>query len=164
MQDHHCHSGLKWREIFNINILSIIVGLALALWHWQLPPFIHRPLDSLGQATIPLALLLVGSMLAESPIRALADKKIVYLMVALRLIILPLLALTAMSLVPGWDKNVRLLIIMQMAMPTAAIAPAIARKYDGDYNLISEGVIVTTLISLSTIPLWVWLINYQIMT
>ncbi|WP_258359484.1 AEC family transporter [Moorella sulfitireducens] len=164
MQDHREAAGPDWRSILNINVLAIILGLFLAIFHIQLPPLIFRPLDGLGQATIPLALLLVGSMLAESPIRTLAGNKIVYLIVAVRLIILPLLALGAMFLVPGWDKTVRLLVIMEMAMPAAAIAPAVARKYDGDYNLISEGVVATTLVSLLTIPLWAWLLNYHIMT
>nr|WP_257611977.1 AEC family transporter [Moorella thermoacetica] len=163
MQDHE-HQGPVWRQVFNINVLAIILGFALALLHWQIPELLFHPLDSLGQATVPLALLLVGSMLAESPVRTWAGNKNVYLMTAIRLIIFPALAFLAMLLLPGWDKTARALIVMQMAMPAAAIAPAVARKYNGDYNLISEGVVATTLISLLTIPFWSWLANYQIMT
>jgi len=160
MQDHTRRASLDWRQVFNINILAIILGLILALLHFQLPPLIYKPLDSMGQATIPLALILVGSMLAESSWRTMIGQKIVYLMVIMRLIIFPVLALAAMALVPQWDQTVRLLIIMEMAMPAAAIAPAIARKYDGDYALISEGVVTTTMVSLLTIPLWAWLLSY----
>lgn len=65
MQDHEKHR-LDWRQILNINVLAIIAGFSFALLHIRLPEVIFRPLDSLGQATIPLALFLVGSMLAES--------------------------------------------------------------------------------------------------
>jgi len=164
MQDHEHQKSLDWRQIFNINVLAIILGFSLALLHWQIPELIFHPLDSLGQSTVPLALILVGSMLAESPLGSLAGHKIVYLMTAIRLLIFPALALLAMVLLPIGDKTARIIIIVEMAMPAAAIAPAVARKYAGDYNLLSEGVVATTLISLLTIPLWVWLVNYQIMT
>ena len=164
MQDHEHQKHLDWRQIFNINVVAIILGFALALLHWQIPELLFHPLDSLGQATVPLALLLVGSMLAESPLGTLAANKTVYLMTIMRLLVFPALALLVMVLMPSWDKMARSLIIIQMAMPAAAIAPAVARKYDGDYNLVSEGVVATTLISLLTIPLWAWLANCQIMT
>lgn len=163
MQDRG-RQGLDWRQVFNINVLAIMLGFTLALLHWQIPELLFHPLDSLGQATVPLALLLVGSMLAESPVRTWAGNRNVYLMTVIRLIVFPALALLAVLLLPGGDKTARALIVMEMAMPAAAIAPAVARKYDGDYNLISEGVVATTLISLLTIPCWSWLVNYQIMT
>lgn len=83
-----------------------------------------------------------------------------YLVAFIRLLILPLLALGLTLLIPGLDKTARTILIIQMAMPTAAIAPAIARKYDGEYKLISDAVAMTTLLSLLTIPLWVGFANY----
>jgi len=159
MQGHEQRS-LDWRQIFNINVLAIVLGFFMALLHIQMPDTIFRSLESLGQATIPLALLLVGSMLAELPVKTLFANKIIYLITVIRLLIFPLLSLGAVLLVPGLDKTVRVVIIMQMAMPTAAIAPAIARKYSGEYKLLSDAVTVTTLLSMLTIPFWAGLANY----
>ncbi len=152
---------LEWRELLNINVLAIIFGFILALLRIKIPEIIYLPLDSLGQATIPLALMLVGSMLAKLPLKTLISKKIVYLVTAIKLLFLPLLALGVMLLVPGLDRITRVVIILQMAMPTAAITPAIARKYNGQYILLSEMVVVTTLFSVLTLPLWAALANYQ---
>ncbi|MEW8958311.1 MAG: AEC family transporter [Moorella sp. (in: firmicutes)] len=163
MEDNH-HSGINWRQVLNINVLAIAAGLLLAVTHIQLPLFLFNPLEGMGQATIPLALLLVGSMLAESPLRELAVNKNVYYMIAIRLLILPLVALGAMALLPGWDRVARSLVVLEMAMPAAAIAPAVARKYGGDYGLVSHGVVSTTLVSMLTIPLWVWLLNCYFLT
>ncbi|MDK2820706.1 MAG: malate permease [Clostridia bacterium] len=160
----HKHSGLDWRKVFNINVVAIIIGFTLALLHLQIPEVVFNPMNTLGQATIPLALILVGSMLAKSDIRLLTSKKILYLIIFVKLIFFPFLTLVALLFFSGWDNITRILIVMQTAMPVASIAPAVARKYDGDFKLVSEGVVVTTLFSLLTIPIWVWCLKFHIFT
>ncbi|NLW08063.1 MAG: AEC family transporter [Clostridia bacterium] len=151
---------LDWRQIFNINSQAIIFGFVLALLHIRIPELIFRPLEGLGQATIPMALFLIGSMLAESPLKSIFINKIVYFVAGLRLLIFPLLTLGLLSLLPGLERAVRLVIIMQMAMPTAAVPAAMARKYNSEYKLLSDSVAVSTLLSMLTIPLWVVFANY----
>jgi predicted permease len=145
---------LDWRQIFNVNVVAIIVGFTLSLLNLHIPEIIYRSLESLGQATIPLAFMLVGSMLAETSLKSTFTNKIVYLITGMRLLIFPLLTLVVVLLLPGLDKTVRMLLILLMAMPTAAIPPTFARKYNSEYKLLSDGVTVSTLLSMLTIPLW----------
>lgn len=154
------NSRLSWREILNVNVLSIILGFILAVAHVRIPPVILQPLDSLGEPTIPLALLLIGSMMAEGELKTLATDKLVYLATAVKLLALPALTLLLLHFLPVLSLRGRTVFLLEMAMPTAALAPTVARKYNGAYSFLSQVVIVSTLASLLVLPLFSWLATY----
>lgn len=153
-------SRLKWREILNVNVVSIIAGSLLAVSHLHIPQIVFEPLNGLGEATVPLALMLIGSMMAEGGLKALVVNKLVCLSAAVKLIILPLLTLLLLRLLPFVSPVAKTVILVEMAMPAAALAPTVARRYDGAYNFLSQVVVFTTLLSLLITPVFAWLSAY----
>ena len=151
---------IKWSDILNINVISIAVGSLLAVTHISVPNILLQPLNGLGEATVPLALMLVGSMMADEGGRMLVPNKLASLSAAVKLVVLPGLTLLLLRALPFIAPIAKTVVLLEMGMPAAALAPAVARKYDGAYNFLSQVVVVTTLISLIIVPVLAWLSTY----
>ena len=154
---HGGSSRMEWKQILNINVLAISLGFLLSILGISFPPLVAEALKSLGQATVPLALMLVGSNLGGQNPKLLVPSCPLIWLTFLKLLLLPLLIWIAVLHFP-LEPLAKGVAVMEVAMPTAAIGPAIAQKYGGDHEFLSQGVLVTTLFSLFTIPLWAGLI------
>jgi len=132
------------------NLLSLIL-IFLGL-NKLIPHFIFRPLEMVGDCTLPLAMFMVGGNIASGRFDRL-DKKAVALMSLAKLVILPLLGLFLILKLrlPGL---MGLLILMQLAMPPATSLSLITRHYQKEDSLISQGIFFGHILSLLTIPVF----------
>lgn len=122
-----------------------------------LPMPLERAVALLGQASIPVMLVLLGLHMAEVTARPHVRWPVVALALAMQLGVAPLLALGAAHLLglsgPAWQAAV-----LQAAMPTAVIVTVLATEYDLDQALITTSVILSTLLSpLTLAPLMAYL-------
>lgn len=140
------------KKMFSPCVIASILSLILALSRYRPPALIGECLSFVGDITVPLALLTVGSLLAGLPMgRVFADLRIWGLSV-LRLLVLPVLlclvlrALAVDSLVLG-------IAVTQMAMPVAVNGSLLCMEYGGDTQCMAQATLLTTAGSILTIPL-----------
>jgi len=147
-----------WRTLINPALLGMAGGLLCNWLGITIPEVVLTPLQIMGNATTPLAMLLMGSMLGGVNLR---NKRLVFLcgLIALgKLIIYPLLAYL-LVLPSNLPPLVRAATLLQAAMPSMASTPVLTQKYGGDNELAVTAVFITTLLSLLTLPLVVyWLV------
>jgi len=124
-----------------------------------IPSCVIRPLYFIGSCTIPLGMITLGGILAESPIRKNLSKRIELQLIIGKLIILPLIALGAIAVfkVP---KLLGFLVLMQAAMPPATTLSILAKRYGANFNFISRSIFIGHIASLITIPLWLLVFEY----
>lgn len=147
----------QWKKLISNGLIAIFVGFIILTTGIELGP-LRGALESVGQMTFPLSMLIIGGALTDiNPAVILKDKHIYY-QLFLKLIFLPMLGLTILHHLPIPEIIANISVLM-LAMPAGAIAVIFANKYDGDFKFASEGVFFTTLFSLLTIPLFIWLIN-----
>jgi predicted permease len=152
-------------NILNPVVLSIILGLALNLLPWPqwsaegqpaawLLLSVRQTVYMLGECAIPLGLIIVGATLYDllSKPGWHADAGAAVGGVIMRLAVLPLLMLGALMLLPGASAEFRHVIAVQAAMPAAVFPMIIARRYGGDEATAMRVIVMTTLVSLLTIP------------
>ena len=155
--------GISWRKIFtNINLMAVAVGLGLMLLGIRLPEILVSVFDDLASTAGPLAMVMIGMLLANVKWKEVLTNKRIYLVTFLKMIAVPLLILTLMKLsgVAGLIENGRnLLYISFMAVisPCAATLTQIAQLYRNRPEHASAINVVTTLASLVTMPLMTWL-------
>ncbi len=121
-----------------------------ALWP-QGMTVLYRITDSIGDLTAPLAMLIIGASLAELPLREVFNKWRIYVLAAVKLLILPALAWLTLRGVLRNESLLGVLVVM-LAMPAATNATIMSYAFGGDEKLASTGVFVTTLLSVATIP------------
>ena len=158
---------LEWKKIFlNVNIISIIAGIVLFLFRIKLPAGVQDVLGMMNNMIGPLGMLLAGMAIAEVPLKSIFTKKRNYLSVALRLLLYPVLGLflmKAIQIVVNLENSSQILLTVYLACVTPACASvtSMAQLYDKDAAYASSLSVLTTLLSIVTMPVMVYL--YEMM-
>ena len=152
-KDQNGQSG--WIKVMlNPGILAVALGMMLFLFKLKLPEPLSRGCDLLGSTTTPLAMVLIGSTLAEVHVKHLFSDLHVYYAAALRLIVIPVLAggIAWLCGVRGIALGV---CVISTSMPVAANTAAFAERFGSSTSLASRCVFISTLLSIITVPVFV---------
>jgi len=120
-----------------------------------------RGVTFLADASLPLSMFIVGIRLGEIGVKDLVSDKKVHLTNALKLVGVPLLMLGIMlplaltGVLSNVDPNnyFTIVIVIFAAMPAAASAVAFAERFDGDVDTSVKGFLLSTILSIITLPL-----------
>lgn len=139
-------------------LYGVVLGILFQLLHIELPPTIIEGVSLLGAASIPTVMLILGMQLTEIKSQKF-DYKYINAVTGIRMIISPLAAVLLVSFFPINDllKNV---FILLAAMPVAVNTTILAVQFDTKPNFVSFTTLITTLVSLLTIPLTLYLLQY----
>lgn len=161
-------SGHWWKRAINAPTLAIAAALLLnALgWHVYVPGFVRLALTNLGVCAVPMALLLIGATIADHlrSARLTQGAPVMSGAAVLRLGLLPA-AFVAMAWVLPVTVELKRVILIQAAMPSAVFPIVLAKHYGGDVSTAVRVVLATSVLSLVTMPLWLsagmWLLGIQ---
>lgn len=144
--------GFKIKEMINPAVISSILSLLIFLLDLKLPSFIIEISSIVGEATIPLSMLLIGSSLALIPIRSIFTDKKIYLLAIIKLIVLPLIIFYLSSLLIDNEIIIGFLTI-SVALPIGSSVSILSTQCGIKDNISSIGVFITTTLSIITIPI-----------
>ena len=120
-------------------------------------------LSMLGSLTIPLALLAIGAQLGTVPVSLRRLPAALWGVVLIRLVAAPLatIALGLVFIRVGFrlPEVTRMVVVLVAAMPVAIVCSVIAERYGGDAQLAAQGVFLSTLFSLLTVPALFYLVS-----
>jgi hypothetical protein len=148
---------LKITALWNPTVVASVAALLLYLMPISLPAAVNDGLSLLGSATIPLAMMLIGSSLAQLPFREVWNIPKLYLLSLIKLILCPLLIYFVLSQLID-DSLLLGIATVLTAMPVATNATMLCIEYGGNELLASRGVFISTVLSLLTIPLIVFIL------
>jgi predicted permease len=146
----------NWRETFRLPLIyAAIAGLTLNLLAINIPYVLMQPLSMLGQATIPLMLLTLGYRLAD--VQSLRWGHAVG--GALLRIAGGFAAANVAVMIMGAHGVNRQVLLLYGCLPAAVANFVLAEKYRQDPALAASIVVLSTCLSVLTIPLvfwWIW--------
>ena len=134
-------------------LVAIYLGLICMVTQVKLPAVITATVKYLGNCNSALTMLIVGTILADVKITTIFNKDTAMFSV-FRLIILPAAALVV---VLGLDATSLGISVLMTGMPAGATAAIFAARYDSDALFATRCVVVTTLMSMLTLPVWRYL-------
>jgi len=141
------------KVLYSTPMLSAYLAmLIVALGIDQIPSVISQPLTMIGNITVPAALLIIGSSMSQLSLRTMLGNATVYVTTLFRLVLIPL-GLYFLCSALGFDPYVVNINTVVIAMPVATYGTILCLKYNRDTTLITEVTLVTTLLSMLTIPL-----------
>ena len=146
--------------IFNPNIIAVILGMIVFLVGIKLPDFLTDSVRYIGGATTPLSIICIGYMLSKAKLLTVFKKWRLSLTAIIQLTLGPLVTFGALRLLNFPIEVVQVCTLIQ-ALPTATSLGLFAVKYGGNATESSELVTISTLFSIVTMPLMVFLLLGQ---
>lgn len=165
----HCRSkltaekGIQWKKIlWNINVISILIGAVLFFCHIPLPSVIDDTIQMTGDMVGPMGMLLAGMVIADIPMKQVFAVLGNYKTVLLRLVVYPLALLGLMKLVHATGmvadgKNILLTVYLACITPACATVTSMAQLYHKDAAKSSVLYVLTTIFSIVTMPIMIGL-------
>jgi predicted permease len=138
-------------------IYGLLAATLVRSMDWQVPLFLDRSVSMLGDASIPLMLVILGMQIAEA--RVWPRDRVLLISVAafLQVIATPLIALLLAQWM-GLTGVTRQAAVLQASMPAAVVTTILAVQYELDGALVSGTVVLTTILSpLTLTPLIAYL-------
>ena len=134
-------------------ILPVLAGLLWNLAGLPIPGFADEILATLGQAVVPLCLVLIGVSLAHYGVKgALRGATILS---AVKLVAMPLAVLVFARWGLGLHGVPLAIVVMMAALPVGSNALIFAQRYQTRPGEVSTAIVVSTLAFVATAPLWI---------
>ena len=140
------------RQMFSPCVVASLAALILALAQLRPPAMVGEALNFVGDITVPLSLMFVGSILAGLPLGHLLASPRLWVLTAVRLLALPMLLYPILRAM-GTQELILGVAIVQMAMPAAVNGSRLSLEYGGDTECMAQITFVSTLASIVTIPI-----------
>jgi len=155
---HEGSKGFALKKLLNPNTLSFAVALLMLIFGIQLPPVIDSAVNNVGALTTYLSMIFIGMALATVDIRQVVKKWWIFLIVAFKLIIMPVVFILIFNAL-GIKEMIFGVVVLAAAMPVQTVTTMLANEYNSDVDYAAVTLFVTTILSLGTLPLVCWFIN-----
>lgn len=140
-------------------VLSFLVGIILFLTPGSLPVILGNMVEVLASMNGPLAMIVLGTYLAQVEIKILFTEKKIYHCTILRLIAIPALTIVLMSLFPAKYHILKLAILIAASAPVGSNVAIFAQLYNQDYKQAVKEICMSTVCCIVTLPIVVGVAN-----
>lgn len=146
---------LDFKAVLNPPVVATLLALGCVFFgvHERLPLVMLRPMETLGRCTIPLSILVVGGNLASIRCEVRPYIKPVLYALLIKLVVLPLVFLLPILFFKP-RPLVALLILLEAAMPPAALLSVIAKNQRLGGCLINQATFYGHLLGIVTVPIF----------
>lgn len=144
-------SSGRLQKLVNAGTISAAVTIIFYLGNFHVPVIISSALSYTGRATTLLSMLVLGVSVAQMAPKEIFSHPKLYLFTLLRQILVPIGCILLMrSLID--NKLILNTMLLMAAVPAANMPLMLAKQMDMETEAISQGIILTTVLSLVTVP------------
>lgn len=143
-------------------IIATIIGFLLFVFNISLPWQVSSSISYIGALNTPIAMMLIGIFIANTNlIEGIKDKQVIKVCF-MRLILMPLVVIALLYIVKnvfGLREIIAITLVISASCPVGSIASMLCKRYDLDGTLAVRAVTFSTLISIITIPMMMFIAN-----
>ena len=145
---------MNLRMVFvNPVFISMVIGIALFVLQPALPTVVTGTIGYIADGNTVLAMIILGYYLSKVQLRGLFADVRLYLVSALRLLVVPAVTILVFLPFPFARGEITLITLIAAATPIASSTAIFAQKFDQDYRRAVSYVCLSTILSVATLPL-----------
>ncbi|MBD5489712.1 MAG: hypothetical protein HDR13_13135 [Lachnospiraceae bacterium] len=151
-QDAAAHNApSRWKKLINAGTISAAATIIFYLGDFHVPVIVSSTLTYMGQATTLLSMLVLGVSVAQMAPKDIFSHPKLYGFTLLRQILVPI---GCIVLFRPLIQNPLILntMALMLAVPAANMPLMLSKQLHVETDTISQGIILTTILSLGTIP------------
>lgn len=142
----------QWKKLLNPGVFACIIAMVIFASGITLPDSVCSFFNYTGNSVVPLSMILIGASVAQQGKKEFWLDGKMYLFVAIKLLVIPILAALILRAVP-WSGMVKGVFTLMLAMPVGSIIVMLAKEYGADEMECTKGIMLTTILSVITIPI-----------
>ena len=143
--------GFRWKKLINVGTISAAATIIIYLSGFRAPTVLSSTLNHIGQSTTLLSMLILGVSVAQMAVKDIFSHWKLYGFTVLRQILLPVGCIFLLR--PLLDNPLILnTMVLMLAVPAGNLPLMLSKQLQINTDTISQGIILTTILSLVTIP------------
>jgi predicted permease len=150
------------KKLITPSTIGFLISLFMLITGLRFTGIVKDVLTNVGSVTTYLSMLFIGMTLAMVDFRHLYRRVSLFVLVAVKMLIIPALLIFVLKFIPI-DDLVKSVLVLQAAIPTSTVLVILTTDYGCDTVYSAEGVFITTLLSLATLPAVYWLMQNVLM-
>lgn len=144
---------IQWKRMCNVGFMAGIATVMIFAFHIQAPPLVEAFITPMGNAVVPLSMMTVGIMVAQSDIKEVFTDKRNLLFTLIDMILVPAVCIPILRLLPIDPLSYGVFILMA-SMPVGSIVIMVEKEYGTtDGSTAARGIALSSVVSALTIPL-----------
>lgn len=139
-------------------MVAILIGLVIYLCRIPVPELLERSLNTVGSMTTPLSMIITGMIIAGIDVRKQLRDRRLALIILLRMLLVPAVCVALFTLLGARGMSAAVILLL-MSGPSAAVSTVFAVQFGYDEEMTAGAVVVTTFLSIFTLPMWAFLLG-----
>jgi len=140
------------KNLLNPGVIGSIVAIGIFIFNIKLPIFLVSSINMVSNVTTPLSMMVIGVSIVHISIGKLFTNGRLYIFSLIKLIIIPSIAFFILKPIIK-DEVIFGTTVIMLCMPVGSMTAMLAKEHGGNDKLASQGILLTTIISVITIPL-----------
>ena len=151
-------AAFKIKDVFTVPLFATLAALLIFIFDIQLPYILRELISTTASATMPASMIVIGATLGGVKIADGFKERYVYLIGLMRLVIVPAAVWFIVGLL-STDAMLVATCTIIAACPSAVVVSILALQNDYDAAFSSNAVLVTTALSMVSLPVWVYILG-----
>ena len=142
---------ISFKGLINANIIGIVAGMIIGIFGIRVPSVIKTVSDTASACMGPVAMLLAGIVISQFKVKRLLVSLPAYVMVALRLLVIPIIYGIILKLI-GVNDAVNTSVILFVSMPCGLNTIVFPRMVDENCEIGASLALLSSVFACVTIP------------
>ena len=134
------------------SMIATYIGFIIIIFKLTIPAPIYKAVLSLSNCTTAMTMMYIGTILVGVDFKSLVTRKQLYYNL-IRLVIMPLIIFIACKIL-SIDPFITGCGVLLTSMPAGSTTSLLAAKYDADEESAAKCVVLSTIFSIISIPVW----------
>ena len=143
------------RKMINVGNICLILTIVIFCFRIKLPVILTNTVTTMANATTFLAMIVIGISMATQDLKKIFSQAKLYLFIAIRYVAVPILISLLIRLFVHDDLMYGVIVLLT-AVPAGSLPLMSVEESGGDGHLLSQGIVLSTLLSVLTIPIVVY--------
>ena len=122
-------------------LVAVYIGMAIMLLHIHLPTLLTSTITGIGNCNTAITMFIIGTILVDVPLLTIVNPTTLWIMAL------------------GLEPVATGVAVIMTGMPAGSTAAIFAARYGSDAVFATKCVVLSTLLSMLTIPVWCYLIG-----
>lgn len=138
--------------IVNVGVCASVLALVIYLTGYTPPLIIRSSLNYIGNLVSPLSMMIVGASFAGMHVRKMMVNYKLLIFAFIKMLVIPIISIFILKQFVA-DTQFLGVCMVVLATPIGTMTAMLAQQNDVDSSIATEGIALTTLMSVLTIPL-----------